>query len=233
MPSYQSAIELYKKLDISISEHFKTHKKQPPCNEGCTSCCSQFFEVSELEFALIFEKITAFTGPEKYALKMRAATLYSLFAEYWPTFFEDYFQGNASFKSDSAYYSHAERFEVHLPCVFLNDAGSCLIYEARPTTCRITGVGFTHLINHGPVCEKIRYGLLTPLWQADLRKHTLAVEDVKWIENPASGDAYKRQFPLFYLIHKLFEEDQFEAWQALLNEYKTADSTHTERPDVD
>jgi len=110
---YRNGLELYKQLDDTIEAHFLTHKKQAPCAKGCSSCCSQFFEISELEFMLMFEAIDNLPDEKKSLLADKAQALFSLFKEYWPSFYEDYFTPETSTIHTDEYYQHPERFKVN------------------------------------------------------------------------------------------------------------------------
>ncbi len=193
--------QLYKEIDSAVHEHYTKRKKQPPCGKGCASCCSQFFEVSEEEFSLIFEYINQLDQQSKNKIQKRADALYTLFKEHWPEFYESYFTNETISKNTDAYYDSEERFSITLPCVFLSDEGGCEIYDVRPLICRTTGVGFQHLINRGPVCNYIKHGLLTPLWQADLRPFVERIESIRWIENENAAESdYKRLYPLLQYV---------------------------------
>jgi|LGVF01.2.fsa_nt_gb Fe-S-cluster containining protein len=197
------ALKLYHDIDTAIENHFKVRKKQPPCSNGCASCCSQFFEISELEFELIFEMIDKWTDSDKKELFKRAEILFETFKEHWPNFARNYFSPDTITLNTDDYYNDPERFEVSIPCVFLSPEGSCTVYDRRPNICRTTGVGFQHLINKGAVCNYIKLGITTPLWQADLRPFRESIEELRWLEDPTDPEKYKRQYPMFYYVHTM------------------------------
>ncbi|MCK8058520.1 MULTISPECIES: YkgJ family cysteine cluster protein [unclassified Fusibacter] len=192
--------DLYRKLDETITNHYKGKRLQPPCSKGCSSCCSQFFEISELEFAVIKEQVDSLSQTEKNELSLRAETLMDLFRENWPDFHETYFSKQTIDVVNDDYYQHPDRYEVTLPCVFLSNEGSCTIYESRPITCRTTGVAYQHRINFGSVCDYIRLGVLTPLWQANLIPFKQDIDSFKWLNDLDTG-ASKRQYPMFYYMY--------------------------------
>jgi len=216
---YRNGLELYKQLDDTIEAHFLTHKKQAPCAKGCSSCCSQFFEISELEFMLMFEAIDNLPDEKKSLLADKAQALFSLFKEYWPSFYEDYFTPETSTIHTDEYYQHPERFKVNIPCVFLSDDGGCEIYAHRPIICRTTGVGYQHLINFGSVCNYIK-GITSPLWQADLRPFIPTIEEIRWLPDPSDSQNYKRQYPMFYYIYDLFINEKQQKYLSILESYK-------------
>ena len=199
--SYTETLALYKAIDQTIDEHFDQHKKQAPCAKGCASCCSQFFEISELEFILLTEFILTLPIEQQEKFKERANILFTSFKEHWPSFYEAYFTPTTVTSHSYEYYQHPERHKVVMPCVFLSEEGACQVYERRPLVCRTTGVGYQYLYNPGAVCNVIRRGLFTPLWQADLREFKPAIDAVRWLPDDSNEMGVKRQYPMFYYVY--------------------------------
>lgn len=199
-------LNLYHRIDKAVESHYRTHKKQPPCKEGCASCCSQFFEVSEDEYATIDFLLHQLPIKEQSNLKIKAQVLLDIFQENWPDFYSDYFAATTSKLHNEAYYKRLERFQINIPCIFLSDEGRCEIYASRPIVCRTTGSGFLQLFNRGAICSVIHSSLFTPLWQADLRTFNIEIDKLRWIEED-SPMAIQRQYPLFYYVAKRFESN--------------------------
>jgi len=199
----EKTLTLYKKIDETISTHFSTHKKQPPCKKGCSSCCSQFFEISEVEYAIIDDGLHSLSPEAQSRIKMKSQVLVDLFADTWSTFYDDYFSDSTNQLHDEAYYQRPERFEVNMPCVFLSDDGACEIYETRPMVCRTTGGGFLHIFNKDAICSLMPVSLFTPLWQADLRPFKEEIAAIRWLQDD-SNMSIKRQYPMFYYVYKSF-----------------------------
>lgn len=226
MNLYTKARKLYQRLDETIDNHYASRKKKPPCSKGCASCCSQFFEVSELEYSLIFEYLMKLPEEERAAIGNKATILFEAFKDHWTDFYTEFFKTdplddtNRDMNAQS-YYDHPERFSVVLPCVFLADDGSCQIYDTRPTTCRTTGVGFLHHYNPGAVCNYIKCGLLTPFWQADLRALREDIDSIKWIESTSNNIGFKRQYPLFFYVYDSIARNRTNDYADIARIYKT------------
>lgn len=201
---YTKALTLYKDIDKAVENHYKSHTRKAPCAKGCASCCSQFFEISELEFMLISEAIHELPLIKQKEIASRSEILFSLFQENWSSFYSDFFTPSTINLITQDYYKHPERFKVMIPCVFLSPEGQCDIYERRPLTCRTTGVGFQQLINIGAVCNYIKHGITTPLWQADLRGFHQGIDEIRWLIDPDKPELFKRQYPMFYYVYDLF-----------------------------
>lgn len=217
---YDRTKEIYNTIDTKIDAHYENKRKQAPCSKGCASCCSQFFEISDLEFSIIFEKLMHLDEKRKVYFKDKSETIMSLFKEHWSSFYKEYFSEDTIFLNNSDYYDHPERFEVMLPCIFLSDEGSCEIYNERPSTCRTTGVAFQHFINRGAVCEYIKLGLTTPLWQANLIDIRDDIESIKWIEDD-NTEEFKRQYPMFFYVYDMLSNDNFDKYSKQLSTYKS------------
>lgn len=187
--------DLYQQIDTAIINHFDKKKKQPPCGKGCASCCSQFFEISLTEFEPIKNDILTMSCADQTALKNKSMIFISLFQENWPDFYNEFFTNPLSDYDENRYYQHPGRFNVHLPCIFLSDEGSCTIYQHRPIVCRTTGGSYIHQPSIGPICNEIRHGLLARFWQADLRFLLKDIDAIRWST---------RQYPIFYLVYRHF-----------------------------
>lgn len=192
--------ELYNKIDSKVTKHYKKSVVQAPCKKGCAYCCTQFFEISDIEYALIIEYMLTKSDYEREIYRIKAHSLVNFFIENHPDFYKRYFSKDAVYEHTAAYYQDETRFIVRMPCPFLSESGACEIYPVRPLVCRTTGVGFIHLLNPGSVCEIIRHGLLTPLWQVNLLSMRKEIDMLRWPfdESPLG---FKRQYPLFWRIY--------------------------------
>lgn len=195
-----NTLDLYKNIDKATTSHFQGNKKQPPCAKGCSSCCSQFFEISELEYDIIHDLLATQSNKQQIQLKNKSLVMMDMFQEHWPDFYDSYFKESTYLCHDEAYYNHPERFKVRIPCIFLSKEGACEIYEVRPIVCRTTGVGFIHLFNPGAICTVMKNGLFTPFWQADLRSFKEAIDAIRWLDDD-SNIGVKRQYPMFFYIY--------------------------------
>jgi len=225
MNYFDRSKEIYINIDTKIDNHYKNKRKQAPCSKGCSSCCSQFFEISDLEFVVIFEKLKHLDEEKTLYYKDKSETIMSLFKEHWSSFYKGYFSKDTITLNNSDYYNHLDRFNVILPCVFLSAEGSCEIYNERPSTCRTTGVSFQHLINPGAVCGYIKFGLATPLWQANLIDTRDYIDSIKWIEDENTGE-FKRQYPMFFFAYDLLSNDNFDKYNKQLLAYKSLNWTN-------
>lgn len=214
-------LSLYNDIDEAIETHFSAQVKKAPCTKGCSSCCSQFFEISELEFCLMYEFIREMSPEKQELLAEKAQTWLSVFEKRWSSFYKEYFSKDQIPFDEDTYYKHPQRFKIYLPCIFLSNEGACEIYERRPLVCRTTGVGYKHNLVFGAICNEIKSGFFARFWQADLRKLRSAIEAVSWLPTE-TGDFTdtKRQYPIFYYVYDALVNNKPEIYDALLLRYK-------------
>ncbi len=196
----QELLNLYERIDSKIESHYKNNPKQPPCAKGCASCCSQFFEVSQAEYALIFNHLKAWTSSQLEELRVKSEVSMLLLQTHHPKFFTEFFVQPSPPETWRKYYKSPERYRIHIPCPFLSEAGACTVYEVRPLICRTTGVGYKLNFEWGSICTEMRFAFLAKRWQADLRAFQ---DEICAYQNMEPN---VRLFPLFYYTAHSFSD---------------------------
>jgi len=115
--------DLCRRADAEFERGRKVHGSRILCAAGCSSCCSQFFQITEPEAARISLHLATLPATEQQRLRERAR-------EYLP-------QREALMPAEQW---GATRTDGDLPCPALTDDGACSIYEVRPVMCRKFGV---------------------------------------------------------------------------------------------
>ncbi|CAD7773567.1 hypothetical protein BLFGPEAP_00964 [Candidatus Methanoperedenaceae archaeon GB50] len=102
-------IEKLKRIYEEFEEKVREFKKEAVCQKGCADCCKQMatIDCTTLEAFVIYNKINAFADPLKSQTKKKL-------------------------KKEI----HKRTTKSHTTCPFLTKEDSCLIYEARPFSCR-------------------------------------------------------------------------------------------------
>lgn len=219
-------LDLYRKIDMKVEAHYRGKKRQAPCTKGCSSCCSQFFEISEVEYVVILNHLKEW-DKGKLDILIEIADIYSQVLEkHHSKFYRKYFsEDTAEEFSANLYYKDPERYKIHIPCVFLSDDGACTIYEVRPLVCRTTGVGYKLNFEFGRVCREIRSIFWAKRWQADLREFQDDIVSVNWLEWDTSGDGTnyqaveRRQYPIFHYVKESFAKGGPGFSDSRLNDY--------------
>lgn len=101
------------------------HGARIHCAPGCSSCCSQIFQITEIEAARISAWVKALPEAERAALQARARVNLAERAK----LFDGREQWGSSVPRGQG-----------TPCPALTEAGACGMYEARPIMCRKFGV---------------------------------------------------------------------------------------------
>jgi len=198
-------VRFYRDVEQTISDYRADSPKQPPCREGCSSCCSDYFPVSQVEFELLLvymerhwskdEIVQAFEQSEKNLelLKQENKEMYASLVHPIDR------QGELH---DIRHHAGRNSF----PCPLLDvENGRCRVYPARPFLCRTHGSTHTFYgswrerLQPEKVCEYIDGG----------RAHRKITPNIADYWNPYEqladvriGEKRQllRQYPIFYWI---------------------------------
>ena len=108
---------LHKVVD-SLNEEIFSHplvQQYSPCKMGCTACCHTQVSVTEEEAKLLVLKINEGVSINENMLKLQMQA-----------------------KNDSGAFYHI-RYDQRR-CIFLDEEGSCKVYDDRPSVCRTNAV---------------------------------------------------------------------------------------------
>lgn len=151
VPDLTPIFTQYEKLRALVDQAFATVGQKHPdcmaCHVGCSDCCHALFDVSLVEAMYInraFRQKFDY-GPERSALLERASKIDRQLAKVKKSLFSEYKQSR-----DAENILH-EAAEMRMPCPLLDENNKCILYEARPITCRAYGVP-TSIAGQGHVC---------------------------------------------------------------------------------
>jgi Fe-S-cluster containining protein len=120
-----------------------------PCRPGCSACCHGPFDISSADAREVAIGLSALPAARRETLvdnALRQVVRYQLILPQWGApwdveqISEDDFDRICDALADA-------------PCPALGETGSCLIYEHRPATCRMTGLPMLAL--SGDVIENV------------------------------------------------------------------------------
>lgn len=124
-------IDSYHDLCEGFSEEFsrnrRLHGDRIQCRRGCSDCCHQLFQITEIEAAEIARGLAAM-APETVA-ELRERALPYLEAR----------RALVTAKGEPEAWGSLPTKGTRLPCPALKD-GACQIYEYRPLICRKFGI---------------------------------------------------------------------------------------------
>ncbi len=156
IPDCSAVFAQYERLRGLVDAAFDKVRERHPdcvaCVPGCSSCCHALFDLSLVEAMYInraFNEKFGY-GPERSALLERADRIDRRLARVKRDLFleEKRGRGLESILEEAA--------ELRVPCPLLDENESCVLYEARPITCRAYGVP-TSIGGQGHVCGSSRF----------------------------------------------------------------------------
>lgn len=134
---YRSLLE---SLDAWTDETRTRHPGVLPCRRGCAACCHGPFDISAADVLLLRDTVATLPASRREALIARAhaaADRQRTLAPDWAPPHDIRTLGEARFDA------LCEALAAE-PCPCLED-GVCVVYEGRPTVCRLMGLGLAAL----------------------------------------------------------------------------------------
>lgn len=196
---------LYREVDQEISDYRASSPKQPPCREGCSSCCSDYFPVSQVEFELLLVYMERHWSKAEIeeAFDRAEENLLALEQENPPMYASLTHPVDRKGELEAVRH-HAGRNSF--PCPLLDrENGRCRVYPARPFLCRTHGSshtfygGWRERLQPERICEHIDGGRAH-------RKITPNIADY-WPRYEELADVrvgpqrrLLRQYPIFYWL---------------------------------
>jgi Fe-S-cluster containining protein len=123
-------LERYRALREAVDAEFararRVHGARITCHGGCSDCCGQLFQITEMEAASISAGMAELPDPLRQRLRQRAVV---------------YLEARAKLRTADGgeeRWGRLPRPGLRLPCPALED-GHCQIYEHRPLICRKYG----------------------------------------------------------------------------------------------
>lgn len=123
-------------IDRWFSRCQEQHSKEITCRDGCSECCRGLFDITILDATLLQSGFAELPATDKAAVLHKAEGVLQAIRANWPEFSQPYI---LNYRSDE----EQERLlasDNDTPCVLLDPAGRCLLYEYRPLTCRLHGL---------------------------------------------------------------------------------------------
>ena len=151
IPDLSSIFTRYETLRAEVDDLFGRVRGAFPqcvvCKEGCSDCCHALFDLSLVEAMYInkaFEAAFGY-GPQRSAILERASDL----DRQATRIKRELYRAEKDGESPEAIMERAA--QIKLRCPLLDDNNECLLYHARPITCRVYGVP-TAIAGQGHVC---------------------------------------------------------------------------------
>lgn len=219
---------LYRDIDETIEEYRKEHGITVPCVAGCSNCCYDYFNISEVEFELILKHIEkSWTIDEITNLYVKAEENIATFKEENSGLYNALLEKTDTDKQLRDFMKYL-RQKTSFPCPFLDqENGKCQIYGVRPLICRTHGSA--HIKDQykpGSPCEIIPNGKEHQNITPSVGHIFAQVDGVTNIKEAGSDKIHpQRGFPIFYWFSYYpgfkvrFKLIKFENFEISLDEY--------------
>lgn len=126
MLDIEEALEKLGTVHDLLEQSLAPFARASSCQKGCTPCCHHIIETTPIEAEMVRRAI------EKHLDHSARRDLFSRIRKnrqnYPPPV-----TGNRKYDNTL----QAAHFEAHMPCAFLSDEGTCLVYKVRPLLCRM------------------------------------------------------------------------------------------------
>jgi len=127
--------QLLRGIDGWFARCIEQSGDQIACRQGCTGCCRGLFEISLLDAALLQSGFALLTDSVKEQVLDKAQARVADLQLRWPEFQAPYILNRLP---------HDDWLQMPendlSPCPLLGADGLCLVYDARPLTCRLHGL---------------------------------------------------------------------------------------------
>lgn len=197
--------EIYK-ANVNFDLKVKNSNIHANCPVNCSSCCNDFFFVSENEFLLILDSIQRKGGKTLIETYQQKAEEYQSYLEvYYPDIMNmlDSFMPQGNREDTRIYFNDQFQWDRSKSCIFLEN-GKCTIYEDRPHICRMYGVcQCCPIINNEPYHFQEEVDLAL----TDLIKGERAI--------------LKRPYPLFYYFSFFLKQPYYDSIMQKLTMIRT------------
>ncbi len=196
---------LYEQVDTVIEDYHAHSTKHPPCAAGCSSCCSDYFPVSQVEFELLLTYMEhSWSKADIEAAFQQAEVNLERFRQDNEPMYEALVNRTNRKQELDSIRRHAGRNSFACPLLD-PEKGICRVYPVRPFICRTHGSSHTFYgawrerFTSERVCEHI------PSSRAH-RRITPNIADY-WQPYEQLADVYVgaqhqplRQYPIFYWL---------------------------------
>ena len=124
-PLIAQLVNVCAQANAEFDRGVRVHGERIKCAPGCSSCCSQIFQITEVEAARISAWVKTLPDERRKDLQAKARVNLAERAKLFP---------------DGEKWGSSVPRGQGTPCAALDEDGACGMYEARPIMCRKFGV---------------------------------------------------------------------------------------------
>jgi len=139
MDSLQTILIDYRRLLAEIDAWFAACLRTAPqhiaCRPGCSACCRGLFDITLLDAFLLKQAFDCLPAAQRGPALSKAEARLAELRRRWPHFHSPFLLNGLP---GEEWTEMPEEDET--PCPLLDGDGRCLVYAARPMTCRLHGL---------------------------------------------------------------------------------------------
>jgi Fe-S-cluster containining protein len=140
MRKVDSLLDQYGELLRQVDQWFARCRAAYPdairCGQGCSGCCRGLFDITLLDGWYLRRGYALLPDARQRSVRRRAMRRLAEICRQWPDFPAPYL---LNYRPE-AEWEQLMPDDDEAPCIFLDSAGRCLIYDHRPMTCRLHGL---------------------------------------------------------------------------------------------
>jgi len=175
--SVQRHDRLIERLDEWSHSIRSAYSEQMQCGRGCAKCCHGLFDISVYDALRVAKGFDSLAAQTRDCVAGRSASIQDLLMRVQPDMKAPYFLDRLTPDRIDEIVDIAGE----VPCPFLDEDNSCLIYASRPVACRLEGIPMIDIHDglFSDWCElNFREGV-TPEMKLDLRLDYCEIQAVE------------------------------------------------------
>lgn len=127
---------LLREVDSWFAGCVQGHGELITCAQGCSSCCRGLFDITLLDALYLRKGFDLLSADIQHSIRLKAQAQLEPLATRWPTFTAPWILNSIP----ETEWDDMMPEDDETPCPLLSEAGSCLVYDHRPMTCRLNGI---------------------------------------------------------------------------------------------
>jgi Fe-S-cluster containining protein len=144
---------LLAEVDAWFQRCIELFPREIACASGCSECCRGLFDITLLDALFLQQGFAQLPQEAREAVLAEAERRVSLLKQKWPEYSHPYLLNHRPEED----WEELMPDDDETPCLLLDSAGRCLVYENRPMTCRLHGLPLIDLSGetmHDEWCTK-------------------------------------------------------------------------------
>ncbi len=127
---------LLREVDDWFQRCLMQHPEQITCRNGCSACCRGLFDITLLDAFYLKRGFDLLPEVQREEIMRSARVRLQQLTLLNPAFTEPWLLNGIPENDWEALMPEEDK----TPCLLLSESGACMVYDARPMTCRLNGI---------------------------------------------------------------------------------------------